>query len=160
MLRDVPGESLSVVPLGTWQTQIINPTSLGAGAVGFLNRRGRFSERGFAKTDPAAAYGRCVPLQSQSKHIPSDFPVLASPFFEWFGVFLSWDAIAQPPCRAFLLSRLVLSSFAFASWLLYPRFPKVWCELWTLLWPLHRFLNQIKGLFEHWGNEHIWHERW
>lgn len=60
MSRDVPGESLSAVPLGTVQKQIINPLSLGTGAVGFLNRRGRFSERGFAKIDPAAAYGRCT----------------------------------------------------------------------------------------------------
>lgn len=89
MPRDVPGENLSVVPLATVQTQIITPImSLGTGAVGFLNRRGRFSKRGFAKTDPAAAYGRCVLLQSQGKHASSDFPVLGSSFFVWFEGFL------------------------------------------------------------------------
>lgn len=81
MPRDVPGASCSVVPLGTVQTAIINPRSLGRGAVGFLNRRGRFSERGFAKTDPAAVYGRYVLLQSQSKQASSDFPVLGSSLF-------------------------------------------------------------------------------
>lgn len=85
MPRDVPGESLGVVPLGTEQMQIITPVSLGTGAVRFLNRRGRFSERGFAKTDPAAAYGRL--LQSQSKDASSDFSVLGSTFFVWFGAF-------------------------------------------------------------------------
>lgn len=45
MPRDVPGESLSVAPTNTNN----KPTSLGTGAVGFLNRMGRFSERGFAK---------------------------------------------------------------------------------------------------------------
>lgn len=87
MPRDVPGASRSVVPLGTVQTAIINPRSLGRGAVGFLNRRGRFSERGFAKTDPAAVYGRYVLLQSQSKQASSDFPVLGSSLFIWFGFF-------------------------------------------------------------------------
>lgn len=67
MPRDVPCESLSISALRTAQAQIASPMSTAMGAVGVQKRRGRFSERGCAKTAPAGVGGRHIVLQITKK---------------------------------------------------------------------------------------------
>lgn len=157
MPRDVPSRRLSIIALGTVQTWIVNPVPMGTGAVGLLNRRGRFSEGGCAKTALAGVSGRHVLLQATKQMHIVWFPCARILFACFF--FLVEVTTAQPLCWAFLLSRLVLLNFTFASWLLHPCFhmSTASCEHCCCLFP--RFWIKSKGYLSNEGNEHIWSER-